>query len=94
MNARQKAQLDAILKSLPKKFGMPDNSEKGLIKRLAWIRVRESSPALWYEEDRIKRDFLYNAERYGHEAARQMLQEQVEELEGIHFTTQELEAIA
>ena len=78
MNATQKSQLDAILKSLPPKRAIPDNSADALIKRLAWIRVRESSPALWYEEDRIKREFRFNAERYGHEPARQMLQEMVE----------------
>ena len=92
MNATQKAQLDAILKSLPPKRTIPDNSEESLIKRLAWIRVGASTPALWYEEDRIKRDFRFNAERYGHESARQMLQAQVEGLEEI-TSAEELEAM-
>lgn len=94
MNATQKAQLDAILKTLPPKRTIPDNSAESLIKRLAWIRVKKSNPSLWYEEDRIKRDFYYQSQQCGHENARRMLQEKVEELEGIHFTTQELEAIA
>ena len=78
MNAIQKAQLDAILKSLPPKRAIPDNSADALIKRLAWVRVKASNPALWYEEGRIQRDFYRDAQRYGHEPARQMLQEMVE----------------
>lgn len=92
MNATQKAQLDAILKTLPKRK-VPDTSADALIRRLAWLRVRKSDPSLWYEEDRIKRDFRFNAERYGHESARQMLQAQVEGLEEITFTAEELEAM-
>ena len=93
MNATQKAQLDAILKSLPPKRKAPDNSADALIRRLAWARVQESTPALWYEQDRIKSDFHRNEALYGHESARQMLLVQVEAAEGTSFSLAELEAM-